>query len=185
MKPLEGTSLGQGEEEAQGATQGRRRRQRQRASCRPSPSPGRYVHKNLTQRLPACWRGRDSDGSARQGTLSIVVAWWPLLLQALHSGLPGGEGKAPSRARGKSLGVQIMSQLGAGLQVGLQRALCTAPVSPGTGELPSLVASSIREQGCCRAARPSGTQRRVLGVINPSQRTFRGACHPLGGAVRW
>ncbi|XP_075299146.1 uncharacterized protein LOC142364146 [Opisthocomus hoazin] len=39
MKPLAGTPLGEGEEEAQGLSQGRRRRQRQRTSCRPSPSP--------------------------------------------------------------------------------------------------------------------------------------------------
>ncbi|KAM6041223.1 uncharacterized protein LJ206_019988 isoform 1-T1 [Theristicus caerulescens] len=47
MKPLAGTSLGEGEEEVQGLTQGRRQRQRQRTSCRPSPSPWREQQAEL------------------------------------------------------------------------------------------------------------------------------------------
>ncbi|XP_074971436.1 uncharacterized protein LOC142067072 [Phalacrocorax aristotelis] len=48
MKPLAGTSLGEGEEEAQGLAQGyRHRRQRQRMSCRPSPSPRREQQAEL------------------------------------------------------------------------------------------------------------------------------------------
>ncbi|XP_030919803.1 lymphoid-restricted membrane protein-like [Geospiza fortis] len=49
MKPLEGSSPGQGEEEeAQGPAQGRRRRQRPRPSCRPSPSPRREQQAELS-----------------------------------------------------------------------------------------------------------------------------------------
>ncbi|XP_058711560.1 uncharacterized protein LOC131587576 [Poecile atricapillus] len=48
MKPLEGTLLGQGEEEVQGPAQGRVRRQWQRTSCRPSPSPRREQQAELS-----------------------------------------------------------------------------------------------------------------------------------------
>ncbi|XP_064491843.1 inositol 1,4,5-triphosphate receptor associated 2-like isoform X1 [Pseudopipra pipra] len=48
MKPLTGTSLGEGEEEAQGLTQGRRRRQRQRMSCQPGLSPRREQQAELS-----------------------------------------------------------------------------------------------------------------------------------------
>ncbi|KAM6311217.1 uncharacterized protein O3Q21_011148 [Podargus strigoides] len=47
MKPLAGTSLGEGEEGVQGLTQGRRRRQRQRTSCRPSSLPQREQQAEL------------------------------------------------------------------------------------------------------------------------------------------
>ncbi|XP_029855408.1 inositol 1,4,5-triphosphate receptor associated 2-like [Aquila chrysaetos chrysaetos] len=52
MKPLAGTSLGEGEEEAQGLTQGRRRWQRQRTSCRPSPLPRREQQGELAELPP-------------------------------------------------------------------------------------------------------------------------------------
>ncbi|XP_055676024.1 inositol 1,4,5-triphosphate receptor associated 2-like isoform X2 [Falco peregrinus] len=61
MMPLEGTSLGEGEEEAQGLTQGCRRRQRQRTSCRPSPSPRREQRAELARLLPSPDEGRMSS----------------------------------------------------------------------------------------------------------------------------
>ncbi|KAM9595355.1 inositol 1,4,5-triphosphate receptor associated 2-like [Morphnus guianensis] len=53
MKPLAGTSLGEGEEEAQGLTQGRRRWQRQRTSRRPSPLPRREQQGELAELPPS------------------------------------------------------------------------------------------------------------------------------------
>lgn len=84
------------------------------------------------------------------------------------------------------MGVQTLSRLGVGLQRGLQRALCTAaPVSPRTGDLPSLVAASIQRAGMLQSCQTFWHPGQGFGVMNPSQCTFRGACHPHGGAVRW
>ncbi|XP_066060161.1 inositol 1,4,5-triphosphate receptor associated 1-like isoform X2 [Chamaea fasciata] len=67
MKPLEGTSLGQGEEEAQGPAQGRRRRQRQRTSCRPSPSPRREQQAELSGLPTSPDEGRMSSPQGHPG----------------------------------------------------------------------------------------------------------------------
>ncbi|XP_066191772.1 inositol 1,4,5-triphosphate receptor associated 2-like isoform X4 [Sylvia atricapilla] len=67
MKPLEGTSPGQGEEEAQGPAQGRRRRQRQRTSCRPSPSPRREQQAELSGLSTSPDEGRVSSPQGHPG----------------------------------------------------------------------------------------------------------------------
>ncbi|CAN8199908.1 unnamed protein product [Coccothraustes coccothraustes] len=67
MKPLEGSSPGQGEEGAQGAAQGRRRRQRQRASCRPSPSPRREQQAELSGLPTSPDEGRMSSPQGHPG----------------------------------------------------------------------------------------------------------------------
>ncbi|XP_041869719.1 inositol 1,4,5-triphosphate receptor associated 1-like isoform X1 [Corvus kubaryi] len=67
MKPLEGTSLGQGKEEAQGPAQGRRRRQRQRTSCPPSPSPQREQQAELCGLLTSPDEGRMSSPQGHPG----------------------------------------------------------------------------------------------------------------------
>uniref|UniRef100_A0A8B9NFV6 LRMP n=1 Tax=Accipiter nisus TaxID=211598 RepID=A0A8B9NFV6_9AVES len=70
MKPLAGTSLGEGEEEAQGLTQGRRRWQRQRTSCRPSPLPRREQQGELAELPPSPDEG---SMSSPQGHLDGVL----------------------------------------------------------------------------------------------------------------
>ncbi|KAM9217478.1 inositol 1,4,5-triphosphate receptor associated 2-like [Leptosomus discolor] len=71
MKPLAGTCLGEGDEEAQGPTQGRRRRQRQRTSCQPSPSPRREQQAELAG-LPAS--PDEGRMSSPQGHLDGILA---------------------------------------------------------------------------------------------------------------
>ncbi|XP_072774907.1 uncharacterized protein [Taeniopygia guttata] len=68
MKPLEGTSPGQGPEDAaQGPAQGRRRRQRQRMNCPASPSPRREQQAELSGLSTSPDEGRMSSPQGHPG----------------------------------------------------------------------------------------------------------------------
>lgn len=167
MKPLAGTSLGEGQEEAQGLTQGRRRRQRQRTSCQPSPSSRRYVHNRLTPALGVLVRigrrcqagGLLAGASSCHETPSSIVAHSPVASTPREQspGLQGAEGKAllQPRARSEIWGFKAIPRSVLSSSMGPQRALhMTAPVSSHTGDLPAPVCSSIpSQQGCYRAVR--------------------------------